>query len=119
MTSAWSPITPSFLSWFGFPGVFPRRFGRVPHAAVREVLHHHVFVGATQLAQCGEEFFFVLGAEGGGLVVDQDGPVHIAGRHGSLYRPLTWLPCSTGDFVAAVTPELKLESTLGPAYGGA
>ena len=51
-----------------------------------KVLQHHLFARAPQLSDGGEELLFIPSAERSRFVVDQDGPINVSGRHGSLYK---------------------------------
>ena len=58
-----------------------RLLRRVPHTPAREPLHHDVRIFSLELAKRGLQLFLVARAKGGGLVVDENGPIGVAGGH--------------------------------------
>ena len=80
------------------PALFPHlrrvprrqfRFRRFPEPAAREPFENDVLVGAAELMKRRQEIILRLRPERGRLLIDQDRPVNVAGRHGSHFSPAT------------------------------
>lgn len=83
MLAAWTPIARAV---FTRRAALRERVGallvlRFPEASARKPFHHRVGVARLQLAQRGQQFFFGVGAEGGGFAFQNDRPVMVPGRH--------------------------------------
>jgi hypothetical protein len=63
-----------------------RLLRRIPQPAAREPLHHDIAVLPPKLIQRGQQLFLVTRAERGRFVVDEDGPVRVAGRHYAIVQ---------------------------------
>src|ERR1700687_4112378 len=55
-----------------------------PQPPAREPLHYHIFTRAPELVKRRQQLLLLARAERGRLAVDEDGPVRVARRHGSI-----------------------------------
>src|SRR5687768_1629190 len=117
VTPTWPPISSALFSTWWL-SVLTSLFRRVPHPAVCEVLHHYVFVRASELSQGWEELLLIPRPERGWLVFDEDGPVHEARRHASFYKAARRhghdLPVQALEFFNQ-SRALEVEEPRGPA----
>jgi len=58
-----------------------RLLWRIPELAAREIAHHDIRVGAFQLLKRRNELVSVARAKRRGLLIDEDRPIRVAGRH--------------------------------------
>ena len=82
------PFRASLFAELGLALSLPLRIWRLPESPARKPFHHDVLVGAAELMEGRQQVFLSFRAKRSRLLIDEDGPIHVARRHEGIVQSL-------------------------------